>query len=133
MRLGLSNVVVMYAATLMGGREAVLLNVLKAVFVLLTRGYVAGILSLSGGLLSICVILLLLGAFHEKASCIFISVCSATAHNIGQVLAISAIMGTWWWSYYAPFLLMFGVCLGIITGIVLKVLMPAVSARRWFR
>ena len=55
MKLGLANVVVMYALLFLGGRAALALVLLKAGFGLLTRGAVAGLLSLAGGLLSLLV------------------------------------------------------------------------------
>jgi heptaprenyl diphosphate synthase len=130
-RLGLANVVVMYAALFLGWKEAFGLNAMKAVFVFLTRGYIAGLLSLSGGMLSVSVIMFVLWVSKDKASCILLSICSSIAHNLGQILAVSAIMGMWQLAYYLPFLLIFGVGLGIITGVILKVIMPAVSRGRW--
>ena len=55
---GLANVVVMYALFFASPWQALLLVLLKAGFGLLTRGGVAGLLSLAGGLLSLGVMLL---------------------------------------------------------------------------
>ncbi|MFR3602616.1 MAG: Gx transporter family protein [Faecalibacterium sp.] len=52
MKLGLANIVVMYALFFMGPRQALVLDVLKALFVFLVSGFTAGFLSLCGGLLS---------------------------------------------------------------------------------
>ena len=60
MKLGLSNIVVMYALLFLRTRTAVLLVVLKALFAFLTRGTTAGFLSLCGGALSLAVMLVLL-------------------------------------------------------------------------
>ena len=54
-KLGLSNIVVMYALLFLRTRTAVLLVVLKALFAFLTRGATAGFLSLCGGALSLAV------------------------------------------------------------------------------
>ena len=51
-KLGLSNIVVMYALLFLRTRTALLLVVLKALFAFLTRGATAGFLSLCGGALS---------------------------------------------------------------------------------
>ena len=59
-KLGLSNIVTMYAAGTLGLPCAVFLAVLKGGFALLTRGAVAGCMSLAGGLFStVCMWLLL--------------------------------------------------------------------------
>ena len=55
MKLGLANIVVMYALFFMGPRQALVLDVLKALFVFLVSGFTAGLLSLCGGLLSLLV------------------------------------------------------------------------------
>ena len=49
---GLANIVVMYALFFMGARQALYLDLLKALFVFLVSGWTAGFLSLCGGLLS---------------------------------------------------------------------------------
>ena len=55
MKLGLANIVVMYALFFMGVKQALVLDVLKALFVFLVSGFTAGFLSLCGGLLSLLV------------------------------------------------------------------------------
>ena len=59
MKLGLANIVVMYALFFMGPKQALVLDVLKAFFVFLVSGWTAGFLSLCGGLLSLLVMWLL--------------------------------------------------------------------------
>ncbi|MEG2022177.1 MAG: Gx transporter family protein, partial [Oscillospiraceae bacterium] len=66
-KLGLSNIVVMFALFYIGKPQAVLLAVLKGGFAMLTRGFIAGVLSLSGGLFS-CLILILLTYLPFKIS-----------------------------------------------------------------
>ena len=62
-KLGLSNIVVMYALLFLRTRTALLLVLLKALFAFLTRGATAGFLSLCGGALSLAVMLVLLCRF----------------------------------------------------------------------
>ena len=59
MKLGLANIVVMYALFFMGARQALYLDLLKALFVFLVSGWTAGFLSLCGGLLSLLVMWML--------------------------------------------------------------------------
>ena len=47
MKLGLANIVVMYALFFMGVKQALVLDVLKALFVFLVSGFTAGFLSLA--------------------------------------------------------------------------------------
>ena len=61
---GLSSIVVMYVLLFLDAPSAWLLTALKSGFVFLTRGVTAGIMSLSGGIVSLCVMLLLLRLLH---------------------------------------------------------------------
>ena len=79
-KLGLSNVVVMYALLFLRTRTALLLVVLKALFAFLTRGATAGFLSLCGGGLSLVVMLVLL---HLPISGYIFCAGAALAHNLG--------------------------------------------------
>ena len=81
-KLGLSNVVVMYALLFLRTRTALLLVVLKALFAFLTRGATAGFLSLCGGGLSLVVMLVLL---HLPVSGYIFCAGAALAHNLGQL------------------------------------------------
>ena len=81
MKLGLANIVVMYALVFLRGRTALMLVLLKALFSFLTRGATAGFLSLCGGLLSFLALWLLLHAPFSVTGYIF-SACGALAHNL---------------------------------------------------
>ncbi len=123
-KLGLSNIVTMYCVFFVSRASAVTMNALKAFFVFLTRGPVAGLLSLSGGLLSIGIIILLTVVFKDKISYAITSVAGAVSHNLGQYAAVSVILQTPYMVYYIPVLLVAGVVMGVITGVLLKVIMP---------
>lgn len=73
MKLGLANIVVMYALFFMGPRQALVLDVLKALFVFLVSGFTAGFLSLCGGLLSLAVMWVLYYLLHGSS-------CRSAAH-----------------------------------------------------
>lgn len=126
MKLGLANVVVMYALLFLGGRAALALVLLKALFGLLTRGAVAGLLSLCGGLLSLLVMLALLRG-PLRPTGLILSACGAIAHNLGQLLAAGAVLSSAMALGYAPVLLVSGLAMGALTSLVLKALLPALA------
>lgn len=126
MKLGLANVVVMYALLFLGGRAALALVLLKAGFGLLTRGAVAGLLSLAGGLLSLLVMLALLHG-PLRPTGLILSACGAIAHNLGQLLVAGAVLSSAMALGYAPVLLVSGLAMGAITSLVLKALLPALA------
>ncbi len=125
MRVGLSNIVIMAAILCLDLPAALTLTVLKSGFVLLTRGVTAGVLSLCGGLAAFAVTGVLFR--KTKASYVLISVLGAAAHSFGQLCGAAIIMGTSLVYAYAPLLGLSSLGAGIVTGIVLKTVFPALE------
>ncbi len=126
-KFGLSNIAVMYALFFLGRKQAYSIGILKAVFVFATRGGIAGLLSLAGGVLSITVMILLMVAFRERISYLVISIFGAVFHNAGQFIVISVIYtGMNMWAYF-PLLLISGLMAGIATSTLLRFIMPALK------
>ncbi|MED9934821.1 MAG: Gx transporter family protein [Faecalibacterium sp.] len=127
MKLGLANIVVMYALFFMGPKQALVLDVLKAFFVFLVSGWTAGFLSLCGGLLSLLVMWLLYYHCPLRPTWFILSVCGALAHNIGQLLGASVILSTTVSLYYAPIMLVLGLVMGMLTSVTLRAMLPALG------
>ncbi len=127
MKLGLANIVVMYALFFMGGKQALMLDLLKALFVFLVSGWTAGFLSLCGGLLSLAVMWLLYYHFPVRPTWFILSVCGALGHNVGQLLGAGVILSSAMSLYYAPVMLVFGLIMGSLTSITLRALLPALG------
>ena len=113
----------MFALLNLKKRDALFIAILKAVFVLITRGTVAGLLSLTGGLLALGVMTLILLLSKEKATYLLISISGAVFHNLGQIAAASVILRTFLWPYL-PVLLFSGIVTGFATSILLKLTAP---------
>ena len=124
-KLGLSNIIVMYALFFLGKREAYCVAVLKALFVFITRGPIACLLSLSGGILSITAIVLLILIFKDKLSYLTAGMAGAIFHNFGQLIAVSVIYTDLLAIVHLPVLLISGVIAGIATSTLLRVFLPA--------
>lgn len=127
MKLGLANIVVMYALFFMGPRQALILDVLKALFVFLVSGFTAGFLSLCGGLLSFLVMWLLYYVLPVRPTWFILSVCGALAHNIGQLIGAGVIISSSLSFYYAPVMLVLGLVMGALTSLTLRALLPALK------
>lgn len=123
MKLGLSNIVVMYALLFLGRRQACMLVVLKALFAFLVRGFTAGALSLLGGFVSFGVLSLLLVWPGQISGYVF-SACGALAHNIGQLIGAAFLLSSAAALGYAPVLIVAGLCVGGITWMLLRALLP---------
>ena len=127
-RIGLPNVIIMYVLFFAGKKEAVTLAVSKAAFGLIMRGPVAGLLSLSGGLLSVIIICILWWMFKDKISYVALSIAGAIGHNIGQLFVACLLLQDWrLFAFYFPVLLISGTIFGTFTGIFLKIIMPVFS------
>ncbi|WMJ23304.1 Gx transporter family protein [Paludicola sp. MB14-C6] len=131
-KIGLSNIVTMYVLFYLGKKYAFVILGLKGLFVFITRGATAFILSFSGGLLSIIVMIVILMLKKINISYIIISMCAAIAHNLAQLCVASILLKTTTVFYYSPILIVSGVVMGIITGIVLKATLPAMRRIKVF-
>ena len=126
-KFGLSNIAVMYALFFLGKKQAYTIAVLKAFFVFATRGIIAGILSLFGGILSLSIMVVLIIIFREKVSYLIISIFGAVFHNVGQFIVIFIIYtGMNIWAYF-PVLLVSGVIAGIVTSTLLRFILPGLN------
>lgn len=122
-KLGLSNIATMFVASSMGFVPALILTVIKALFAGISRGATSFFMSLCGGFLS-TVAMYLLFKYTKKVGFIGIGIISAIMHNLGQLFVATLMVGSLAAIGYAPFLLVFGVISGILTGIVLRTVMP---------
>ena len=125
-KIGLANIVVMYALFFLGRRPAAALVLLKAAFGALTRGLTAGFLSLCGGGLALLTLCILQKVGGGRFSWATLSICGALAHNIGQLAGIRLWLGRTIW-YYLPVLLVSGVVCGLLCAAVLRLSLPALA------
>ena len=122
---GLSNIITMFLLMSVDGKQAVSMGAAKSLFVFITRGPIAGLLSLAGGTLSVLVMIVLIKIFSEKKmSYTTISISGATAHNLGQIAAAALLLNLPQIAYFLPMLIVSGIVMGILTGALLKILMP---------
>ena len=124
-KFGLSNIAVMYALFFLGGKPAYSIAFLKGGFVFITRGAIAGALSLFGGILSVTMMLLLLLILRERISYLSISILGAVSHNIGQFVVIMILYTGMSMLPYLPVLLISGVIAGAVTSSLLRFILPA--------
>ena len=114
---GLSNILTMLAAGTMGLPYAIFIVLIKGTFALLTRGAIAGAMSLAGGILSAVAAWIILS--KTKTSFVTTGIICAVFHNIGQLIVAYFLTSTGI-LYYIPALLFFGICSGTATGLLLK-------------
>lgn len=120
---GLANVVVMYALFFLGWRQAAALWLLKAAFVLLTRGVLAGALSAAGGGMALAALWLV--GRRRQNSWTLVSVCGALAHNAGQTALLCAVLHSAAPLWYLPVLTLAAVGCGTLSALVLHRLLQS--------
>ena len=119
-KLGLANVVTLFALCALG------ILLARCFLGSLFAGSLSGLIfSLSGGILSLFVMLLMK---KTGLSVYGISVCGAAAHNVGQILAAMGVMKTAAVVSYLPLLLLVSVPAGLITGAMTAGVIRAFSA-----
>lgn len=116
-KLGLANIITVYAMFCLGPRDTLLILVcrifLGSVF---TGQMMAFAYSLSGGLLCYLVMLVMRRLVSEQQIWIA-SVIGAIAHNVGQIIAAILIAQTPGLIVYLPVLLLSGIIAGAFTGL----------------
>ncbi|ARP50506.1 MULTISPECIES: Gx transporter family protein [Caproicibacterium] len=122
-KLGLSNIVTMYAAGTVGLVPALCIALLKGLFTGSIQGAIAFFMSTAGGLASTLVMWLLLQPKKKPFGLLGLGVAGALTHNMAQ-LGVAALLTTPAIGYYAPWLLLFGIGAGIVTGLVLRTVAP---------
>lgn len=126
-KLGLANTVLLYALYLMGGKEAALLMVLKVLLsALLFAGPAALLYSLAGGTLSLIGMILVKKV--TGLGVVGVSVCGASLHNLGQILAACFIVGPAPALSYLPILLLSAIITGMLTGVTARLIVRALDA-----
>ena len=122
-KLGLTNIVILFVLYKYGFREALSLSITRVILVgVLNTGLfsVAFFLSLSGALLSI----LMMGLVKRtKLSIVGVSVIGSLFHSLGQIIVVAVILYSWTAFNYLPILILFSVPTGILTGIICKELL----------
>lgn len=124
---GLSNIVTMYTASVMGLPGALMITLMKGLFAFITRGATAAVMSLCGGLLSTVAVSLAIKYEGRIFSFLGIGILGAIMHNMGQLAGACLISGSIAVINYAKYLLIFSLLTGSLTGLVLMVLMPRVK------
>ena len=115
-KLGLANIITVYAAfSIGGGAAAMILSARILLGSMFGGGVVSLLYSLAGGVLCLLVTLLLRRILTQRQIWVA-GVMGAIAHNIGQILVAIVVTGTPSIVTYLPVLLISGILTGAFTG-----------------
>lgn len=116
-KLGLTNIVVVWALYLLGAKEAFLISVLRIILSGMMFGNVFSIAySLAGGVLSFLIMFIIKKT--NKFKCISVSIAGGIFHNIGQLCIAAFIVQNASVFYYIPVLFVAGAITGLIIGVI---------------
>ena len=128
LKLGLANIITISALYILGPTYAITIQIGRILLTGLMFGNgVSIIYSLSGGILSVLVMVLIFKTDKPKLSIIGISAIAAIFHNVGQILIASLMVKSLNIAYYLPVLMIFGIATGIFVGLVSKYLVKAIN------
>ncbi len=117
MKLGLANIITVYAMFRMGPRDTLMILLARIVMGSMFAGGVSAMLySLAGGLMCYLAMLLLRKLLTPNQIWVA-SIIGAMFHNIGQILVAILVVGSWRIAFYLPFLLAVSIPTGAFTGI----------------
>ncbi|MDO4515742.1 MAG: Gx transporter family protein [Bacillota bacterium] len=122
-KLGIANVITLFALWTLGWREAGAILVVR-IFLgnVITGSVMAMAYSLAGGLLC-WVVMSLLKPLVKRNQIWILSVLGAIGHNAGQLAVAIAISGTAAVAWYAPVLLVAGIITGAFTGYLTQIIL----------
>ncbi len=127
-KVGLANIIVVFALYKLGVKEAVAISLLRVGLVSLLFGSGASFLySLAGAALSLGGMLLLkrIPAFSYVA----VSVLGGVLHNVGQIGMACLLLETNVIVYYLPFLVLSGTIAGVAVGVLAAVLIRRIDIK----
>jgi heptaprenyl diphosphate synthase len=127
-KLGLANIVTLFALFYMGPSVAFVVLVLRCLLASVFSGISSLAFSLAGGILAYAAMLALKSGYGRHFSLFGVSMGGAVLHNIGQILIAAAILGNAIIFSYLPFLLITGLVTGFGTAAVCLPVMNAIDS-----
>ncbi len=116
-KLGLANIVTMFALFYMGFHSALIITLLRCTLAALLFGGMSSLLfSLAGALLALLAMALLKVGYNKMFTLLGISIGGAALHNTGQILVASLMMRNTAVFAYLPILLLAAVFTGLLTA-----------------
>ena len=127
-KVGLANIVVVFALYKLGWKEAAVISLTRVFLVGLLFGNGISILySITGAVVSFTAMVLLKQA--RVFSTMAVSVAGGVLHNLGQIVMACIIMGTDVLKYYAPFLILSGTLAGIAIGVLAAIMIRRIDLK----
>lgn len=116
-KMGLGNIFTLLTLIILSPVDAIILVILRTVLGSFFVGSMSTLIySLSAGIVSVLISIVLVKFTFPRVSIIAISVCGAVAHNLTQNIVFCLISQTPKMFAYMPYLALLGVVAGVIVG-----------------
>ncbi len=125
-KLGLANIVTLFALYFLNFRDAFVVLLLRCVLAsLFGSGITALAFSLTGGVFALLTMYFLLKS--DKFSLAGVSIAGAAMHGMGQIIASFFMLSTFSVIFYLPFLLITAIFTGALTGTISHLLFAQIK------
>lgn len=131
-KLGLANMIILVMLYEFRSQEALLADILRIIVASLLRANILTptfLMSLSGGMLSF-VVMLILSRF-KFFSPIGVSALGAISHSFGQICVAIIVMGTSSVLYYLPYIALLSLATGVLSGIIANIYLKRSITKRF--
>ena len=127
-KVGLANIVVIFALYRLGAKEAIIISIIRVLLVSLLFGNMMSLwYSLAGAVLSFIGMIIMKKC--KVFSYIAVSVAGGVLHNMGQIGMACLVLETDIIKYYAPFLVLSGVIAGVVTGLAASIMIKRIDVK----
>lgn len=128
-KLGLANIVVIFALYRLGIPQAFVISLLRVFLMTFMFGNAFALMySLSGAILSLLVMVILLKT--KRFSPVGVGAAGGVSHNIGQILCAMVLLETNRLIYYLPVLFVSGTIAGVLIGIISGMLITRIDSKK---
>ena len=129
-KMGLSNIFSLLALIVLGPVDAIIVVLVRTLLGSMFTGNMSTLMySMSAGLVSVVVSILLVYTLYPKISVIAVSVVSAVVHNLVQNIVFCMISSTPEMYSYMPYLAVIGVVAGFIVGVAVMLIVKGVPLK----
>ena len=129
-KMGLSNIFSLLALVVLGPVDALVVVLVRTTLGSMFSGNMSTLMySMSAGVVSILVAIVLVYTLYPNISVIAVSVVSAVVHNLVQNIVFCAVSATPEMYSYMPYLAVLGVVAGFVVGIAVMLIVKGVPLK----
>ena len=129
-KMGLSNIFSLLALVVLGPVDAFIVVLVRTLLGSMFSGNMSTLMySMSAGVVSILVSIMLMYTLHPRVSIIAVSVVSAVVHNLVQNIVFCAVSSTPEMYSYMPYLAVLGVVAGFVVGVAVLLIVRGVPLK----